>query len=70
MDFGSIHAKKALGLKATLKIAFKISEVGQNLKFNFVEFIIIFLEILRLDNISMLLLSQKLFQNVICFVEP
>jgi hypothetical protein len=48
MDFGSIHAEKELGLKTTLKIALKISKEGHNLRFNFFEFIIIFLETLML----------------------
>lgn len=37
--------KKKWDWKATRKIALKISEAGQNLRFNFYEFIIIFMEI-------------------------
>ena len=37
--------KKRWDWKATRKIALKISEAGQNLRFNFFEFIIIFMEI-------------------------
>ena len=37
--------KKRWDWKATRKIALKISEAGQNLRFNFYEFIIIFMEI-------------------------
>jgi hypothetical protein len=53
----------------TLKIVLNIFEVGHIFKFNFFEFIIIFLQRRMLTGISVLSLSQK-FSKVLFFYEP